>query len=182
MNERDTLHHIAQSLAAELSAADFPHFWRVVKHERGEWFQDLKTDDAWLCLQHAPNNRLAIIADKPKGMKTAGQAERITVASDRTPEAIARDIRARLLPNAREYFARCRDYTRKWKQDQDDHAQLLHMLAPFTTWKRTDSDGTRSEWQASRARADIYHDRIYSVKIENPTTDELLQILKLLKG
>ena len=107
------LPQITKSLAAELSAADFPHIWRVAKGRR-DWWQTLITTDAWLTLQ-INNDRLVIASDRPREMKSASTAERITVAIDRKPEAIARDIQARLLPNAREYFRRCRDYTKQWQ-------------------------------------------------------------------
>lgn len=182
MNANEELRNIARSLAAELSAADFPHLWRIVTSQGGEWWQDIKTDNAWLCLQHGQHNRLVIKADKPKQMRSAGNAETITASLDRKPEAIARDICARLLPNAREYWQRCLENTRQHQTHTRDHAELLHILAPFTTWKRTDSDETRTEWNAERARADIYTDRIYSLKIDSPTADEVIKILQILKG
>jgi len=175
-----SLEQLTQALAVELSTADFPHLWRVAKGRR-DWWQTLITTDAWLTLQ-LNNDRVTIASDRPREMKTASTAERITVAIDRKPEASARDIVNRLLPNAREYYARCREYTKTWRAEQQDHAELLHMLEPFTTWKRTDSDGTRTEWNATRAKADIYTDRIYSLTVDSPTTDEIIKILEILKG
>jgi hypothetical protein len=170
---------IAKSLAVELSAADFPHLWRMTR-SRGDWWQELKTDDAWLMIQEN-GGRLVIASDRPRQMKTAGNAERITCSLERTPQAIAQDITRRLLPNAREYFARCREYTRNWQKEQEDHTEILHMLEPFTQWKRTDSDGVRTEWRSARATADIYTDRAYWLKIADPTVDEILQILRILE-
>ena len=172
------LETIARSLAVELSTADFPHLWRILPGRR-EWWQTLKTDDAWLTIQEN-GGRLIVASDRPRQMKSAGTAERITCSLDRTPQAIAQDIARRLLPNAREYFARCREYTQHWKKEQEDHAQILHMLEPFTKWKRTDSDGTRTDWHSARASADIYTDRIYTLKIDSPTTEEIRTILQIL--
>lgn len=170
---------IAKSLAVELSAADFPHLWRVVRGRR-DWWQKLKTEDAWITIQEN-SGRLIVTSDRPRQMKTAGNSERITCSLDRPLQAIAQDITRRLLPNARDYFARCREYTRNWKKEQEDHAQILHILEPFTNWKRTDSDGTRTDWHSHRASADIYTDHIYTLKIDRPTTDEILKILRILE-
>jgi hypothetical protein len=176
----NALNQLSRSLAAELSAADFPHLWRVQRNSRRAWYETLTTSDAWLMLQR-DGQRIIISADHPREMKRGGISERITVASDRTPEAIARDIRARLLPAAREYFRKCHEQTRKEKQRQITHALLLHRLQSFTRWQQTDSDGTRSSWCSKRTRADVYSDHISEMKIDSPSIEEAIQILTILE-
>lgn len=173
------LYQLARSLAAELSAADFPHLWRVQKNRR-EWWETLTTCDAWITLRRE-QNRISIHADHPREMKHSGEYERITVAADRKPEAIARDIANRLIPNARAYFRQCHEATRKDKEERANHAAILHALEPFKRWKNTESDGRRTSFYANRAQLDIYATKVYSLKIDSPTMEEVTQILALLE-
>ena len=59
-------------------------------------------------------------------------------------------------------------------------AAMLHKLQSFTTWKRTDSNGHRTEWQGNRARADIYTETISDLRISSPTMEETIKILQIL--
>ena len=177
----ENLIRLCKSLAVELSAADFPHIWKRARN-RSNWYEELITDDAFLMLQFNNTKRLSIASDKPNAMRSAGSADRITVDPNRTPEAIARDIVTRLLPNARAYFQTCRAETIRVKERQQAHQLLLHSLKEFTTWKQTDSDKTRTQWRGNKARADVYSNFISELRIDSPTIEQTITILKILKG
>lgn len=179
--KNDQLLKLCREIAAELSAADFPHLWRVKRNKHDAWYQTLTTTDAFIDIQNGRDkNRLCIQATRPQEMYNAYNAPEITVSEDRNPEAIARDIVGRLLPEAREYFKKCHTISRKEKEDRATHAAMLHKLQSFTTWKRTDSNGHRTEWQGNRARADIYTETISDLRISSPTMEETIKILQIL--
>jgi hypothetical protein len=179
--KNDQLLKLCREIAAELSAADFPHLWRVKRNHHDAWYQTLTTTGAFIDIQNGRDkNRLNIQATRPREMFNAYNAPEITVSQDRTPEAIARDIATRLLPEAREYFKKCHTISKTEKERRATHAAMLHKLQSFTTWKRTDSNGHRTEWQGTRARADIYTETISELRISSPTMGETLKILQIL--
>jgi len=163
-----------------MSVIDFPNLWKLDRNRR-EWYEELTTRDAWLMMQR-DGKRIHISADHPREMERVYNAPSITVSADRTPEAIARDIVTRLLPNARAYFQTCRAETIRVKERQQAHQLLLHSLKEFTTWKQTDSDKTRTQWRGNKARADVYSNFISELRIDSPTIEQTITILKILKG
>jgi len=176
----ENLHTLAINLAVEMSVIDFPNLWKLDRNRR-EWYEELTTRDAWLMMQR-DGKRIHISADHPREMERVYNAPSITVSADRTPEAIARDIVTRLLPNARAYFQTCRAETIRVKERQQAHQLLLHSLKEFTTWKQTDSDKTRTQWRGNKARADVYSNFISELRIDSPTIEQTITILKILKG
>jgi len=174
------LHTLTRKIAAELSAADFPHLWRVRRNRR-EWYEMIYTSGAWLYIRQ-DEKRLEIRADHPPEMERAYNAPSITISATRTPEAIARDILQRIANPARAYFAECLQRTQEAKTKRATHAALLHKMEPFRDWQRTDSNGQRTEWVSYkyRARADVYSDHVSTLKIDNPTEEELIKILTIL--
>ncbi len=175
----EALNTLMRKIAAELSAADFPNLWRVRRNRR-EWWETLTTSNAWIDA-HRDGQRLEFRASFPPEMERVYNAPSITVSATRTPEAIARDLLHRLIPDARAHFAKCHEATRKAKADRATHAALLHMLEPFTNWKRTDSGGTRTEWRSNRTRADVYTSFVSELRINSPSNEEVIKILKILK-
>ena len=176
----ENLIRLCKSLAVEMSVIDFPNLWKLDRNRR-EWYEELTTRDAWLMMQR-DGKRIHISADHPREMERVYNAPSITVSADRTPEAIARDIVTRLLPNARAYFQTCRAETIRVKERQQAHQLLLHSLKEFTTWKQTDSDKTRTQWRGNKARADVYSNFISELRIDSPTIEQTITILKILKG
>jgi len=174
----ETLNTLMRKVAAELSAADFPHLWRV-RPNRRDWYETLYTVGAWLYI-HKDGQRIEICADHPPQMERAYNAPSITISATRTPEAIARDLLNRIIPDARAHFDKCLEITRKAKADRATHAELLHRLEPFTKWKRTDSNGHRTEWTSNRTRADVYTTHLSELRINSPTLEETIKIMEIL--
>jgi hypothetical protein len=177
MKDKD-LHDLIIQVAIELSAADFPNIWRCRRAPR-EWWESLTTSDEWLNI-HRDGQRLEISASHPKEMTSAYNAPSITVSATRTPQAIARDILSRLAPDARAHYAKCHEATRKAKEAREAHAATLHKLQNYCKWKRTDSNGQRTEWTAENVRADISNTRVYDLRISTPSIEQTIQILKIL--
>lgn len=176
----ELLHTLARALVIELSILDFPNIWKVNRNRR-EWYETITTRDAWIMIQR-DGKRIHFSADHPREMERVYNAPSITVSADRTPEAIARDIRARLLTDAREHFQKCHAETLRKKARQETHTLLLHSLREFTTWKQTDSDKSRTQWRGDNARADVYSDHISELRIDSPTIEQTITILRYLKG
>lgn len=173
----EELHTLTQRIAAELSIINFPNLWRV-RYPR-QWYKTISTQGIWLFI-HQDGKRLEIRADHPREMERAYNAPSITISATRTPEAIARDILQRIAEPARAYYAECLQRTQESKAKRATHAAILHKLEPFTRWKRTDTNGQRTEWTSERTRADIYSDHISEMRINNPTMAEAIQILKII--
>jgi hypothetical protein len=174
------IYHLAQRLTLELCLLDFPNIWRI-KPYTGAWYEIIYTRDAFLMLHTHANNRAFIGATTPREMTRASNADSITVSLDRDPEAIARDVMHRLLPNARAHFATSRAYTRKEKDKKEQLNILLSRLKPFETWRNVHADNHRAQWYGKNdTRAEIYAERI-DLRIDNLNLESALKILKLLE-
>ena len=177
------LSELARSLAAELTAADFPNIWRA-KAEPGNWWADIYTRGAWLHISNGIKGRVNVTADRPRQMERAEYAEYITVNRDRTPQEIARDMMRRIIPHARAHFEKCRAYTRAGKDAQRKHAETVALFAPFKRWRHKlpySNDKRRSDIDTQRARIDISDDKILSFTVRDITAAEALQILAILE-
>ena len=178
--DKNLLAQFAQDMVIELSIGDFPHLWKKAPRPRAEWWQEIHTTDAWIQIQHN-KNRFIFSTSRPRNMHHHGESEKITVSDDRTTQAIAEDVRRRLLPNARAYFAQCRAQERRDKESREKHAQTLHTLEPFKRWKNAYSSDQRTEWRSNHTVLDIYQDKIYNMKIDSPTMEQVIKILNIIE-
>lgn len=172
---------LSQEIAVELSILDTPHIW-TARQNPGAWWTHLYTGDAWLHLNiDRSGKRLIVTASRPRELLTSGETESYTYAMTRTPEDMARAIARQNVPNARAHFAACLAWTRQNKERKRAHAETLHSLEPFARWKRTDSNGQRTDLQTETARLDVICERVNEIRINNPTLDQAMRILRMLE-
>ncbi len=154
--------------------------WRVV--ETPEQWAHIESPSA--CLQLRDDwrtHRLAIHATAPHKMREKTQGETITCDPGRTPEAIARDICARLLTHARAHLTESIIYDTEKTREKNIKNLREKMLKKYLP---NESNGKfYSEKKADRYRQRVWAETSYDdlINIEaNLPIGEALKLLKLL--
>lgn len=173
------LQEIAFSLAVELTI-ETSHIWRKLPTDYNH-LQTLRSKSAWINLS-IDNTRLRITSTCPRAMIKGTAAETISCNINRDPAKIAKDIYRRLLPNARELFKKSREYSRKEKDKRAELAEKMHRLRQFFTHESTSHEKTYARMHSHTAEIDLHHDKVNTLKIDSPTMEQTLYILKYLKG
>lgn len=156
---------------------------QVVTAEKGEGrFDYLHFEDGGKLSLYNSYGRLEISPSRPTGIKVnCYDQTSITVSEARTPEAIARDIARRLLPEAREYWQRCRDQQKKYDADCASVREAVATLEAAGMRKSTwHGDETRAIMHGDDCKADISPSGIYSFDIHRLTVEQAVKILKIL--
>jgi hypothetical protein len=127
------------------------------------------------------SDRLSISASAPAGMREMKSGEKITCDPTRTPEAIARDIKNRLLTHAREHFTESRAYDlerRKAEAKKNLIAKLIMRYLPKEYQNESWCSETKSRHgYTDRIHARTTYDNLINIEINLP----LKEALKLLK-
>lgn len=171
---------IAAPLAVELTIIT-GELWRV--HNDAERWTQIYSPTAWLSLYtgYDIRGRVAIKATAPREMREPVTGERITCALDRTPEAIARDITARLLPTARAHLEKSKAYDlQKRKEDAAANLRksLIRQFAPEEWNNQFHKSSSKKDDYTTRMSIDITnYNNSAEIKIRLPFT----KALKLLK-
>lgn len=110
---------LAAPLAVEMTIIT-GELWRV-RTETESTFLQIFSPSAYLSMWTGYNirGRVQIKASEPQKMKSPRRGESITCALDRTPEAIARDICARLLPAARAHLEISKAYDLRERKEKN---------------------------------------------------------------
>jgi len=112
--------------------------------------------------------------------------DKISANAKRTPEAIAQDIARRFMPQARDYWQRCRDEQARHDQKvaaiNESCEKLEAEGMKRNTW-HNNPDDERASLYADNLKIEIYSDNeIYNFEISHITIEQALRILELLKG
>ena len=116
-------------------------------------------------------------------MREPTHGEKITCALDRTPEAIARDIIARLLQRAREHLAKSKSYDQKRRKEEATQKLKENYLKKYLThqWHNGGNPAWTNEYQEPKPAAPISAYIRYDGTIEIKTNLPIKQALKLIK-
>ena len=103
----------------------------------------------------------------------------ITCSTDRTPAAIARDIKNRLLENARKWTDENFEYWKKAEESrmQREAAELILIRAGFD--ELTYQKGT---FYTENITARYYLDGLFTLEIRHVTPEQAVEIYRLIKG
>jgi hypothetical protein len=127
------------------------------------------------------DNRLSISASAPAGMREMKSGEKITCDPTRTPEAIARDIKNRLLPHARAHLTESRAYDlerRKAEAKKNLRSNLIKKYCPNETNGKFYSN-KKADHYRERVFAEITYNDLINIEI-NVSLTEALKLLKQL--
>ncbi len=174
-----TLAELTKELAVELTAICTEIFRAEIDPER--WTTRLTSANACLTVsldESHKQKRVKVWASTPQGIAPLSDYEVITLSADRTPAAMAQDIKRRLYDHAKEYLIECT--TRQNETDKQNRKEELirKLLKPYLPhegmYKKLYSN------DAPSIRAEIRSTYI-EMKID-ATPTQAIKILKLLKG
>ena len=167
------LDRICKMLAVEMTAST-GELWRIVP-ETDQYRPQIVSPSACLLIgEDWRTHRLNITADAPRGMKERTRGESITCNPKRAPEAIARDITARILQHARAHLSESIQYDNQ--QRKEEAAALLResLMSQFTDKKyngklyKSSKDRNRQMWVEINN-----YDNSATVEIRLPFADAL---------
>jgi hypothetical protein len=131
--------------------------------------------------------RLYTSASRPANV-TRGMynAPKITTNASRPPAAIARDIQQRLLPDARDYWQKCRNEQARHDAKVQEINGIVATFGAYglrrATWHSGGNDEESAELFGRGAKLRLYSDAdIYSFEISHLTVKQAVQILEILK-
>jgi len=178
-----SINEIAAALAVEMTIIT-GEIWRTIPdtdehNQRPQIF----SPSAYLFIYLNWDKRLSISASTPRGMKTCKTAKSITCDPKRTPEAIARDITARLLPDAREYFAESKAYDHQQRKEEATNALIDKMLQKYLPhkWRNGGNEKFTNEYHKTANAPEVEACRNYENQIEIQVTLAIKPALELLK-
>jgi hypothetical protein len=131
--------------------------------------------------------RVHTSAGQPEGCtRNVSSPDKISANEQRSPEAIAQDIARRLIPQARDYWQKCRDEQARHDQKVKAITESCERLEGYgmkrNTW-HNNPDDERATLYAENMKAEIYSDNeIYNFEISHITIDQAIQIIQILKG
>lgn len=172
---------LAAPLAVELTIIT-GEIWRAFTSEQHQ--PQIISPSACFTLSQSWNarERVTIKADAPKGTHTKTRGRSITCALDRKPEAIARDITARLLPHALEYFTESANYDKEKRKEEAAANLKENFIKQFTDEKYNGKFYKKSKDKDSRLWVDVCdYDNTAIIEIRLPFT-KAVQLLKHITG
>ena len=171
---------LAAQLAVELTIIT-SELWRV-QPETESTFLQIFSPTAFLSMRtgYDVRGRVQITASEPREMKSPKRGESITYALDRTPEAIARDIYARLLPAARAHLAESKIYDHEQRKEKAIKALREKYIKKYLPdiYSRHTSETIfhrPNDWKSVRAQL------TYEDKVEITVNLPYMQALKILQ-
>lgn len=174
MNKID-LDQFSKSLAVEMTVRT-GELWRaVIDPERNP-----QIESSCACLYLSEDwqtHRVRFMPSAPRGTKETRNEDRITCDPGRSMAAIARDVCARILPQAVEHLTQSREYDRQRRKVEAEENTRLRLLSKYMP-KR---DHRGDPYDGEGMTAHITYDKQIELTIRLPIA-EALKICKIIKG
>lgn len=181
MPEIKDLPHLCRLIAVEMTIRT-GELWRVIEHP-DRWTH---IESATACLSLRDDwrtHRLAIHATAPHGVQEKTTGETITANPNRQPEAIARDICARILDHARAHLIESHAWhTKKTHEEAAAHLRES-IMRRFANEKYNGKLYRKSKDRNRRMWIDVNnYDHTATIEIHLPYTEALRLLKEIEKG
>lgn len=176
------LDQVCKMLAVEMTAST-GELWRIVP-ETDQYRPQIVSPSACLLISEDwRTHRLNITADAPHGIRERTRGETITCDPKRAAEAIARDIKTRILQHARAHLAESILYdTEKRKKEAAAHLRES-IMSQFTQEKYNGKLYKKSKDRNRRMWINITdYDNTATIEIHLPFADALRLVKHIEKG